>query len=125
MKISVSAHKDYTDYEKENTCLAVFSFILKSSVFSALRLCVFPFGVHIFALKEDNSKAISDNILHKDDRKILCSLWLFATIRYWLEKAVFLLIKDSKSQAESRPQPVDEVLLGGHARNGGLQAKSK
>ena len=22
MKISVSAHKDYTDYEKENTCLA-------------------------------------------------------------------------------------------------------
>ena len=25
--------------------------------------CVFPFGVHIFALKEDNSKAISDNIL--------------------------------------------------------------
>ena len=40
---------------------------------------VFPFGVHIFALKEDNSKAISRNILHKDDRKILCSLWLFTT----------------------------------------------
>ena len=42
--------------------------------------CVFPFGVHIFALKEDNSKAIFDNILHKDDRKILCSLHHFTTI---------------------------------------------
>ena len=79
-----------------------------------------PFGVHIFALKEDNSKLIPRYILHKDDRRILCSLWLFAAIRYWLEKAVFLLIKDSKSQAESRPQPIDEVLLSGHARNGGL-----
>ncbi|EJX40226.1 hypothetical protein HMPREF1366_03076 [Enterococcus faecium ERV26] len=47
--------------------------------------CVFPFGVHIFALKEDNSKAIFDNILHKDDRKILCSLYLFTTIRCVLD----------------------------------------
>ena len=98
-------------------CFLVHSEILR---FSASRLCVFPFGVHIFALKEDNSKFIPRYILHKDDRRILCSLWLFAAIRYWLEKAVFLLIKDSKSQAESRPQPIDEVLLSGHARNGGL-----
>lgn len=98
-------------------CFLVHSEILR---FSASRLCVFPFGVHIFALKEDNSKFIPRYILHKDDRRILCSLWLFAATRYWLEKAVFLLIKDSKSQAESRPQPIDEVLLSGHARNGGL-----
>lgn len=98
-------------------CFLVHSKILR---FSASRLCVFPFGVHIFALKEDNSKLIPRYILHKDDHRILCGLCLFAATCYWLEKAVFPLIKDGKSQAESRPQPIDEVLLSGHARNGGL-----
>ena len=59
-------------------CFLVHSEILR---FSALRLCVFPFGVHIFALKEDNSKLIPRYILHKDDRGILCSLWLFLTAK--------------------------------------------
>ena len=84
--------------------------------------CVFPFGVHIFALKEDNSKAISDNILHKDDCWILCNLQPFSTIRNWRERAVFSFIEYSESQPESRPQPINKILLSGHARNGGLQA---
>ena len=36
----------------------------------------FPFGTHIFALKEDNSKLIRRNILHKHLSWILCILLL-------------------------------------------------
>src|SRR5699024_11008171 len=56
-------------------CIAVFSFILKSSVFLPCG-CVFPFGVHIFALKEDNSKSIPHYILHNDFGQNLCVLQL-------------------------------------------------
>src|SRR5699024_657858 len=100
-------------------CFAVFSFILKSSV---LVWCVFPFGVNIYALEVYNSKVIYYNILHTFDGWILCSLQPFSSIRNWRERAVFSFIKYSESQPESRPQPINKILLSGHARNGGLQA---
>ena len=79
--------------------------------------CVFPFGVHIFALKEDNSKSISDNILHKENRRILCSLQPISTIRYWFKRAVFLLIEYSESESEACTQSIDKVFFSSHARD--------
>ncbi len=69
--------------------------------------CVFPFGVHIFALKEDNSKAISDNILHKDDRKILCNLHPLTTIRCVLDLSAQILSKRHGKAAAVVPRDHD------------------
>src|SRR5699024_154486 len=52
-------------------CLATFSFIVESSV----SFCVFSLSVvHIFALKDDNSKSILRDILHNLLRDNLCIL---------------------------------------------------